>query len=250
MTHVEKLFLSLRVGRKNSFIDGAYLYNNIHSQMPHLDTFHFDIVTDHVLINEQQPKVTSNHIRRTFMERGYHVDCYTDYRVFGTGRCHVYSVPSQMERICPITRSFSDGMLNNVRALRMKDYFHSFEHKLFIQISHSFPSLSRLMVSNTNKQEEKHEEKSSIIIRFPRLIELEYSGVHIDYVEQFLSDLNTCLPCLKKIHISYKQLANVTENFTRNMTRMNCAKLKHIIFDQNIEMAHTKDYYLYFPSLL
>ena len=106
MTHLEKLTLSLRVGERNSFIDGTYLNNYILSQMPRLHTFHFDIVNEYVSINEHQPKPTPDDIRRTFTERGYHVDCYIDYRFYNSGRCHVYSLPFHSERMCHITHSF------------------------------------------------------------------------------------------------------------------------------------------------
>jgi hypothetical protein len=146
-----------------------------------------------------------------------------------------------------ITHSFPGDMFINVRVLRMKDYYHPFEHKFFAQISRSFPLLSHLMLSNANKQKEKHEEKCSTA-DFSRLVELDCRSAHIDYVEHFLSDSNTRLPCLNKIYISYKHLVSVTENFTRSTTHRNCAKLKHIIIDQRI--VHSKDYYLYFPLLL
>ncbi|CAF3263786.1 unnamed protein product [Rotaria sp. Silwood2] len=217
--------------------------------MPHLHTFHFDIVTEYVRMNEQQLKPTPDDIRRTFTERGYHVDCYIDYGFYNSRRCHVYSIPFDNERMCHITHGFPGGMFINVRILRMKDDFYSFEHKFFAQVSRSFPLLSRLMVSNLKEQKEKHLEKSSII-DFSHLIELECPNVHIDYVEQFLFDSNTRLSCLNKIYISYEQLASVTENFTRRTTDINCGKLKHIIFDQNMAMVHSKDYYLYFPLLL
>ncbi|CAF3794837.1 unnamed protein product [Rotaria sp. Silwood1] len=116
--------------------------------MPHLYTFHFDIVTEYVSINEQQPKSTPDDIRPTFTERGYHVDCYIDYEFYNSGRCHVYSLPFHTKRICHIMHSFAGGMFINVRVLRMKDDFYPFEHKFFAQISRSFPLLSRLMVSN------------------------------------------------------------------------------------------------------
>ncbi|CAF3877837.1 unnamed protein product [Rotaria sp. Silwood1] len=116
--------------------------------MPHLYTFHFDIVTEYVSINEQQPKSTPDDIRPTFTERGYHVDCYIDYEFYNSGRCHVYSLPFHTKRICHIMHSFAGGMFTNVRVLRMKDDFYPFEHKFFAQISRSFRLLSRLMVSN------------------------------------------------------------------------------------------------------
>ena len=249
MTHLEQLSLSLRVDGNNSIIDGTYLNNYVLSQTPRLHTFHFDIVNECVRVDEEQPKPTPDDIRHTFKERGFDVDCYIDYRFYTSARCHVYSVPFPLERMCPITRSFPGGMFINIRVLRMKDGYHPFEHKFFAQISRSFPLLSRLMIANGKEQKEKHVDKSSII-DFSHLVELEWYNVHIDYVEQFLLDSNTHLSCLKKIYISYEHLANVTKNFTRSATRMNCAKLKHIIFDRTMAMVHSKDYYLYFPLLL
>ena len=73
--------------------------------------------------------------------------------------------------------------------------------------------------------------KNLRLLTFPILSNLNIQ-VHIDYIEQFLCDSNTRLPCLNKIYISYEQLLNVTENFTRSTTRINCAKLKHIIFHE------------------
>ncbi|CAF1377813.1 unnamed protein product [Rotaria sordida] len=85
--------------------------------MPRLHTFHFDIATEYVSINEQQPNPTPDDIRRTFTERGYHVDCYIDYGIYNSGRCHVYSSSFDMERMCHITHSFPGGMFINVRVL-------------------------------------------------------------------------------------------------------------------------------------
>ncbi|CAF3615150.1 unnamed protein product [Rotaria sp. Silwood1] len=184
--------------------------------MPRLHTFHFDIVTEYVSMNEQQPKPTPDDIRRTFTERGYHVDCYINYEFYNLGRCHVYSIPFDNERLCHITHGFPGGMFINVRVLRMKDDIHPFEHKFFAEVSRSFPLLSRLMVSNVNEQKEKHVEKSSII-NFSHLVELDCLNVHIDYVEQFLFDSNTRLPCLNKIYISYEHLLNEIGNLSSHL---------------------------------
>ncbi|CAF4461548.1 unnamed protein product [Rotaria sp. Silwood2] len=81
--------------------------------MPHLHTFHFDIVTEYVRMNEQQLKPTPDDIRRTFTERGYHVDCYIDYGFYNSRRCHVYSIPFDNERMCHITHGFP-GVKTNV----------------------------------------------------------------------------------------------------------------------------------------
>jgi hypothetical protein len=64
-----------------------------------------------------------------------------------------------------------------------------------------------------------------------------------------LSDLNTRLPSLIRLVIQHERLSTVTENFTRNATRINCAGLKSIILDHELAMVHSKDFYQYFPSL-
>jgi hypothetical protein len=223
--------------------------------MPHLHTFTFDIATEYVQIN-QQPKPSADDIRRTFIERGYSADCYIDYGHINSGRCHVYSVPFDMECMCHITHGFPGGMFRNVRVLYLQDFFHSFEHELFARISRSFPLLSGLTLYNSIEQKEKplHQlvkpEEASSIIEYSHLVELYYDhDVHIDYVEEFLSNLNTRLPCLSKLRVKYEQLVTVTEDFTRNETRTNCSKLKQIIFHDKVARVHSKDFYLYFPLL-
>jgi hypothetical protein len=254
MLHLEKLTLSLRVRDRTSFINGTHLDYYILSKMVHLHTFIFDIVTECVMIYAQ-PELSPDDIRRTFIEKGHHVDCYIDYHYRNIGRCHVYSLPFNMERIRHITHSFPGGMFMNVRVLRMCDDYHSFEHGFFAQISRSFPLLSRLTLCNTTEQKEKPSrqlvkpEELSSIIEYSHLVELNCACVHIDYVEQFLSNSNTRLPCLNKLDVQYEHLVTVTENFTRDTTRINCAKLKHITFDHKVAMVHSKNFYLYFPLL-
>ncbi|CAF3908703.1 unnamed protein product [Rotaria sordida] len=255
MSNLEKLTLSLRVRGRNSFIDGIYLHNYVLTQMPHLHTFIFNIVTDFVRIN-QQLKPSSDDIRRTFIEKGYHVDCSVEYNDAKGGRCHVYSLPFNIERIRYITHSFSGGMFMNVRVLHMCDLTHPFEHDLFARISHSFPLLSNLTITNIMPQNENRSqqlvesEEASSIIEYSHLVELSfsYASTHIDYVEQFLCSLNTRLPCLSKLHVEYEHLVTVTKNFTRNTTRMNCAKLKHINFRRKLGIIRSKDFYLYFEE--
>jgi hypothetical protein len=152
-----------------------------------------------------------------------------------------------------ITHSFPDSTFMNVRLLHMYDYSHSFEHDFFAQISRSFPLLllRRLILHNTIEQKEKisnqlmKSEEVSSIIEYSHLVELNFTTVHIDYVEQFLSNLNTRLPCLSKLHVQYEHLVSVT----RNATRINCTKLKQIKFYDQMATVHSKSFYLYFPSL-
>ncbi|CAF4338237.1 unnamed protein product, partial [Adineta steineri] len=201
--------------------------------MPHLHSFIFDIVSDDTRFYVH-PKPSSDDVRQTFIENGYHVDCYIDYYTDVTtaelGRCHVYSLPFTTEHIQYISSRFPGGVFGNVRVLRVVDTKRSFGKTFFAKISRSFPLLTRLTVSNTIEQVEKPSwrlkkfNETSSIITYPHLAELVLSDVHIDYVEQFLFSFNTCLPCLNSLHVQYEHLTIITENFTRDATRMNCAK--------------------------
>ncbi|CAF4548961.1 unnamed protein product [Rotaria socialis] len=254
MSNLEQLTLSLRIRERTSFIDGTHLHNYILNSMPHLHSFFFDIVTERVRL-DQQLRPSPGDILSAFIERGYNADCYINYDHHGLGRCHVYSLPFNMEHIRPITGSFPGGRFMNIRVLHIFDTIQSFEHEFFAQISLSFPVLNHLTLSNkisknvTPLQQVLKPENATSVIEYSHLVELYCFDVHIDYVEQFLSNLNTRLPCLSKLHVKYEHLVTVTENFTRNATRINCAKLKHIDFVYNVKIMRSKNFYLYFPLL-
>jgi hypothetical protein len=152
----------------------------------------------------------------------YSVKCYIyiDYHHNNIGRCHVYSLPFNMERIQHITHSFPVGRFMNVGVLRMFDYFHSFKHNFFAQIPRSFPFLTRLTIWNTIKQKKKslHQlvksEEILSIMEYSHLVELTCTFGHMDYVEQFLFNLNIRLSCLSNLHAQYEHLVTVTANFT------------------------------------
>ncbi|CAF0933832.1 unnamed protein product [Adineta steineri] len=250
LSHLEKLTLSLRVSERYSYIDATYLENSLLRQIPYLQTFFFDIATEYVYI-DGQVRPSFNDIRHTFIQRGYNVDGYIDsMNSINTiwNRYHVYSFPFHMECIHPISHGFPGGMFMNVANLRIRDMSNSFEHSFFAKISRSFPLLRRLSIQIKIEKKEKSEEVSSII-EFSHLVELKFISAHIDYVEQFLPDMKTRLPSLIKLIIRYEHLATITENFTRNSTRINCAKLKSIEFHDETPMIHSKDFYLYFPLL-
>ncbi|CAF0921664.1 unnamed protein product [Adineta steineri] len=250
LSHLEKLTLSLRISERYSYIDGTYLENSLLRQIQYLQAFFFDIATEHVNINGQV-RPSFNDIRHTFTQRGYNVDGYIDSMNSINkmwNRHHVYSLPFHMEYIHPISHGFPGGMFMNVANLRIRDMSNSFEHNFFAKISHSFPLLRRLSIQIKIEKKEKSEEVSSII-EFSHLVELKFISAHIDYVEQFLPDMKTRLPSLIKLIIRYDHLAIITENFRRNATRINCAKLKSIEFHDETPMVHSKDFYLYFPLL-
>ncbi|CAF4940168.1 unnamed protein product [Rotaria sp. Silwood2] len=83
------------------------------------------------------------------------------------------------------------------------------------------------------------------IVEYPYLILVRLGRSHIDYYEQFLNDTKTHLPRLTALTVNYDQLTIVTENFTRDATRLNCANVKELIIQRTL--VHSKDFYVYFP---
>ena len=68
------------------------------------------------------------------------------------------------------------------------------------------------------------------------------------YVEQFLNETKTHLPCLTELNLSkYEDLRIVTNDFTRKETRRNCANVRRLI--TGYEIVGSKDYHAYFPLM-
>jgi len=85
------------------------------------------------------------------------------------------------------------------------------------------------------------------IVEYPHLISLCLRHSHIDYVEQFLNETNTHLPNLTTLMVDYENLIFLTKNFTRRVTRRNCAQVKQLNIYKTI--VHSKYFYNYFPLL-
>jgi hypothetical protein len=254
MLQLEKLTLSLIIRNRISFIDGTQLYNDILCKMPHLHTFIFSIITKNVK-GDQELLRSSDDIRRTFIERGYHVDCYIDCYSRELNQCHVYSLPFTMEYMFNVSNNFPGGLFMSVRKLQLYDFFLPFEHDFFARISRAFPLLNILNVIDIHGQKKKlthqqneHKQTSSII-EYPHLMYLSLNRVHIDYIKQFLFESNTSLPCLNKLSAQYEDVKNATENFTSDAASANCAKLKYIILYAK-PTIYPENFHDYFPSLI
>ena len=83
-------------------------------------------------------------------------------------------------------------------------------------------------------------------IEYPHLNRLDVRLAHRDYVEQFLNETKTFIPCLKELAVSVYDLKAVTKDYTRKETRRNCAKVEYI--DTLLLSECTEDFLLYFPS--
>ncbi|CAF3209201.1 unnamed protein product [Rotaria sp. Silwood2] len=129
-----------------------------------------------------------------------------------------------------------------------------FNHEFFIRVGQAFPLLNIFRVINEELQSccnfntfSSDNNRSNPIAEYPHLTVLDLRNAHFDYVEQFLNETKTYLPCLTELTVFYTNLRIATENFTREETRRNCAKVKQLFIV--IPLVHSKDFYLYFPSL-
>ncbi|CAF3966728.1 unnamed protein product [Rotaria sordida] len=143
-----------------------------------------------------------------------------------------------------MTSGFQGGMFNKVRWLVMLD-IRPFENEFFQVISHSFPLLQRLSI--TNLQSQKNKQNSSTFITFAHLFELDLKRTHIDYVVQFLFDKNTSLPRLTHLTIRYEPLATVTQGFTNDAAHLTCAKIKRLVIQE--PFVRPEKFLSYFSSL-
>ena len=78
------------------------------------------------------------------------------------------------------------------------------------------------------------------IIEYPNLISLDIIIVDVVYVENFLNDTKTHLPCLVELEVDYNQLETVTRN--------NYAKIKRLILLEE-SAVDLKEIRHYFTSL-
>ncbi|CAF4625430.1 unnamed protein product, partial [Rotaria sp. Silwood2] len=219
MLSLEELTLSIFV-EERTFIDGTSLYNEILVYMPRLYMFNFWICTENMIHNSIH-HLSEDDIQRTFTNIIFQqVECIVNY---------LYRI-TQLQDDVP------------------------FEHEFFIRIAWSFPLLQQLTIKNVRPQSSLSDQLNSndnqlySIVNYPYLISLCFENVHNDYVEQFLNDTKTHLPRLTNLTINYDQLQLVTENFTKERTRLNCINVNELYL--MIEtIVHSKDFYVYFSLL-
>ncbi|CAF4574058.1 unnamed protein product [Rotaria sp. Silwood2] len=122
-------------------------------------------------------------------------------------------------------------------------------------LTHIFTTFSNLQyfnfcpssIWNQRLGESKNDNQDFSIIKYSYLINLTLYFAHDDYIEEFLVDTNTCLPNnTVHLNIYYEQLERVTHNFTRDITRISCAKLNSLCLNGHRLPEYAKDY---FPHL-
>jgi hypothetical protein len=232
MLNLEELDLFLTIFDRQTFFNGNHLKELI-KNMTKLNKFTFNILT--ITSVQNQIGLPSNEdIHYTFRDlKNSQIISSIEYvRKEQKSRCHFYSYPYLWKVYNNITNSFSGGLFRCVRVISVSDE-RPFEHEFFLRISQSFPFLKKLTIVNDEPQKNQQCRKSNddneslTIIQYPFLTKLDLLEAHDDYVEQFLLDTKTCLPNNVHLIIFYLTLKKITNNFTRNETRINASKVKY-----------------------
>jgi hypothetical protein len=243
MTNLEELSLYF-VSTHGPIIDGDNLETNIINHMTRLNKFTFNICSVIYLDLDQPMNLPSNEdIENTFRN-------FQNYQIISSVyyfsrrnllHCHVYSYPYTWNFYHNITNNFSGGLFKYVREISLHDE-RPFEHDFFLRIAQSFPFIKKLTLHNYQPQQNDHPQW--LVIKYPHLIELDLVKSHADYVEEFLNNTKMCLLSTIHLRVCYDSLKKVTDDFTRDATRINCPEIiRLIVCDYTTELSKLKAYF-------
>ncbi|CAF1042299.1 unnamed protein product [Rotaria sordida] len=110
---------------------------------------------------------------------------------------------------------------------------NSDDYEEMLLIVRSFPFMEELTVINRKPQNRKQSyelnntNRNSSIIAYSFLSELDLLNVHDDYIEEFLFNTKSYFQNIL-LRIECESLQRVTQNFTRDATRINCTKINEL----------------------
>ncbi|CAF4580535.1 unnamed protein product [Rotaria sp. Silwood2] len=225
--------------------------------LPNLRCFslscNYDAMDSSVSIDNEMHLPSGEDIQRTFIDFiNNEIISYVDYfPETKQTRCHIYSYPSFMPYYGFITNNFPGGLFKYVRMVSLYDEY-PFEHEFFLRVVQSFPYMEQLYMCNRKSQnckqsyELSNDNQNLSVTEYFFLSELRIINVHDDYIEEFLFDTKACLPHNVILYIKYESLQRVTDNFTRDATRINCAKIVELYLCS--EPQHSNSLQGYFPN--
>jgi len=228
---------------------GNELKQNIIIHMPQLHSFEFHICSCLSLWDKIYTS-SKEDIQYTFKDfKDDQIISYMDYfQKRQCSLCHIYLYPNTLKYYYTVTNNFPGGLFKYVREISLYDE-HPFEHEILLRIAQSFPLMKKLSLSNSKQQNNKlcresNKENQDFSIQYPYLTNLTLYDAHDDYIEEFLVDTKICL-LNNAVHLNiyYDQLKRVTNSFTRNTTRMNCAKLESLCRNGRQLPSYAKDYF-------
>ncbi|CAF4578626.1 unnamed protein product [Rotaria sp. Silwood2] len=263
MCNLQDLTLYIQIKERNRLVDGIQLENDVLIHLSKLQTFVFYICT-FTYSNHPVTPLSNDDIQRTFSNVKFgQVGCSMNHFKESDITYHVFSLPFKFKRIGYIGNSYTNTIFKNVTFLCVYDGI-PFEHEFFVRLARCFPLLKALLIINYKAQSKdsarsEHDNNESFeVVQYLHLRSLEFCRTHIDYVEQMLNESKTHLPCLTELVIDYDQLKTITNNFTRDATRLNCINVEELEFHNFINLddsdyqwtiAQSKDFHVYFPLL-
>lgn len=249
LTNLEELTLCLTVRNRNQVIDGSHLHNEILRHLPLLVRLIFDIRSWSTAANDLAEPLSNENIQQTFTNIGYRdVGCSIRHCHDQHILCHIFSLPFTFDYLQCITNNFPQVIFAHVRYLSVCDTL-PFEHEFFLRIAQAFPLLKHLTLSNSMPQvSTSADEQPSTPVIYPHLSYLSVMCSDVTYTEQFLLKTRTHLTCLTELRIEWGKLQLVTESFTREATRCNCAGVKELITEVGM-LTYSMEFSLYFPRL-
>ena len=230
---------------KNSFVDGKHLKEHVINRLPRLNSFKFDIRSI-MFLHDQTVFPSNEDIQQTFDDFQYGpVTSYVDYFLNKKeGECRIYSNRCEMQYYQQVSNHFPGGFYQHVYIVFLYDE-RPFEHEFFLRISQSFQLMKELHLTNHQPQKSINDNQQISIVKYNSLVRLDITRVHDDYLEEFLSDTRTSFQEKICLSINYKSLERVTNNFTRDSTRINCRQMSTIYLYGNEDSKSLRDY---FPS--
>lgn len=250
MLYLKKLTLYLCVASQDGFVDPIYLLNEFTMYMSRLHSFNFYLSTENNS-NDLVHYLSNNDIKRNYRNIGQQeisdMVCFS----INTATYHIFTLPFKFNNLMSIGNVFPNIVFKYVIELWVHDVV-PFEYEFFVRISKAFPLLKNFHVSilaplSFDTEVLSPNVESCEVIKYPHLTLLDIRRTSINYVEQFLNETITHLPCLSELRVFYEKLRIITNDFTREATRRNCFKVKRLITGSDI--VGTKDYYIYFPLL-
>ncbi|CAF1303127.1 unnamed protein product [Rotaria magnacalcarata] len=265
MCNLEDLTLYIQIKERNRLVDGIQLENNILLHLSKLEKFAFYICTV-TSANHPSNFLSNDDIRRTFSNAKFGpIGCNMNYINECNIRYHVFSLPFLFNHIGYIGNNFTNTVFKNVTVIGLFDGI-PFEHEFFVRLARCFPFLKSLIIMNDKAQStdfaiSEHDNANGLfeVAQYLQFTSIDFSCTHIDYVEEMLNESKTRLPSLRQLWIDYDQLKTVTNNFTRDSTRLNCIHVEQVDFQGSINddddydsdwiKAQPNDFHVYFPLL-
>ncbi|CAF3939595.1 unnamed protein product [Rotaria sp. Silwood2] len=200
-------------------------------------------IIDVIPFNNQLNLPSSEDIQKTFKNfQSNQVISFIDYFPKANEfHCYIYSYPYIWTDYNNITNNFRGGLFESVLKISLVDE-RPFEYEFFLQIAKSFPFIQQLHVHN--REQQKNDTQQWSIIEYSHLTHINLVQTHENYLEQFLNNTKMSLLNSINLRVDYNALQRVIDNFTSDVTRMNCSKIECLISYNEPEISlDLKDYF-------